>query len=68
MKRRASTILGRSGEEPQCGPERGRVHVPPPGRHPRGAGAVLIKIMRTGHGFCNFDNYRLRVLLHCGVD
>ena len=21
-----------------------------------------------GHGFRNFDNYRLRLLLHCGVD
>ena len=30
---------------------------------------LLIKrIKRTGHGFRNFDNYRLRLLLHCGVD
>ena len=26
------------------------------------------KIKRVGHGFRNFDNYRLRLLLHCGVD
>jgi len=26
------------------------------------------KVKRTGHGFRNFDNYRLRLLLHCGVD
>jgi hypothetical protein len=26
------------------------------------------KIKRIGHGFRNFDNYRLRLLLHCGVD
>jgi hypothetical protein len=25
------------------------------------------KIKRVGHGFRNFDNYRLRLLLHCGV-
>jgi len=29
---------------------------------------LLIKnIKRVGHGFRNFDNYRLRLLLHCGV-
>jgi len=26
------------------------------------------KIKRTGHGFRNFNNYRLRLLLRCGVD
>ena len=26
------------------------------------------KIRRVGHGFRNFDNYRLRLLLQCGVD
>ncbi|MDQ3054425.1 MAG: hypothetical protein M3R66_11605, partial [Actinomycetota bacterium] len=26
------------------------------------------KIKRVGHGFRNFNNYRLRLLLHCGVD
>jgi transposase len=29
---------------------------------------LLIKqVKRVGHGFRNFDNYRLRLLLHCGV-
>jgi hypothetical protein len=29
---------------------------------------LLIKnIKRVGHGFRNFENYRLRLLLHCGV-
>ena len=28
---------------------------------------LVKKIKRTGHGFTNFDNYRLRLLLHCGV-
>jgi transposase len=26
------------------------------------------KIKRVGHGFRNFHNHRLRLLLHCGVD
>ena len=30
--------------------------------------ALIKKIKRIGHGFRNFDNYRLRLLLHCGVD
>jgi len=30
---------------------------------------LLIKrVKRTGFGFRNFDNYRLRLLLHCGTD
>ena len=29
--------------------------------------ALIKKIKRIGHGFRNFDNYRLRLLLHCGV-
>jgi len=29
---------------------------------------LIKKIKRTGHGFRNFENYRLRLLLHCGVD
>jgi transposase len=28
---------------------------------------LMKKIKRVGHGFRNFDNYRLRLLLHCGV-
>ncbi len=28
---------------------------------------TTIKIKRVGHGFRNFENYRLRLLLHCGV-
>jgi transposase len=28
---------------------------------------LLKKVKRVGHGFRNFDNYRLRLLLHCGV-
>jgi transposase len=29
---------------------------------------LIKKVKRTGHGFRNFDNYRLRLLLHCGID
>jgi transposase len=29
---------------------------------------LIKKIKRVGHGFRNFENYRLRLLLHCGVD
>jgi transposase len=29
---------------------------------------LIKKIKRVGHGFRNFTNYRLRLLLHCGVD
>lgn len=29
---------------------------------------LIKKIKRVGPGFRNFDNYRLRLLLHCGVD
>jgi transposase len=28
---------------------------------------LIKKVKRTGHGFRNFDNYRLRLLLPCGV-
>jgi transposase len=28
---------------------------------------LIKKILRIGHGFRNFRNYRLRLLLHCGV-
>ena len=31
------------------------------------ANLLIKKIKRVGHGFRNFDNYRLRLLLHCGV-
>ena len=31
------------------------------------AGALIKKIKRVGHGFRNLDNYRLRLLLHCGA-
>lgn len=40
------------------------------GHHPLAGEAMNLlikKIKRTGHGFRNFDNYRLRLLLHCGV-
>jgi transposase len=30
--------------------------------------ALIKKVKRVGHGYRNFANYRLRVLLHCGVD
>ena len=30
--------------------------------------ALIKKVKRVGHGYRNFDNYRLRLLLHCGVD
>jgi transposase len=29
---------------------------------------VVKKVLRVAHGFRNFDNFRLRVLLHCGVE
>ena len=29
---------------------------------------LIKKIKRVGHGFRNFNNYRIRLLLHCGVD
>jgi transposase len=29
---------------------------------------LINKVKRTGHGFRNFHNYRLRLLLYCGVD
>jgi len=29
---------------------------------------LIKKIKRVGHGFRNFTNYRLRLLLHCGTD
>lgn len=29
---------------------------------------LIEKIRRIGHGFRNIDNYRLRLLLYCGVD
>lgn len=29
---------------------------------------LIKKIKRVGHGFRNFENYRLRLLLYCGVD
>jgi hypothetical protein len=28
---------------------------------------LVKKVKRAGHGFRNFANYRLRLLLHCGV-
>ena len=28
---------------------------------------LIKKFKRVGHGFRNLDNYRLRLLLHCGV-
>lgn len=28
---------------------------------------LIEKVRRIGHGFRNFDNYRLRLLLRCGV-
>jgi transposase len=29
---------------------------------------LIKKVKRVGHGYRNFTNYRLRLLLHCGVD
>ena len=29
---------------------------------------LIKKVKRVGHGYRNFDNYRLRLLLHCGID
>ena len=28
---------------------------------------LIKKVKRVGHGFRNFTNYRLRLLLHCGI-
>lgn len=28
---------------------------------------LIEKIRRVGHSYRNFDNYRLRLLLHCGI-
>jgi Transposase len=28
---------------------------------------LIKKLKRVGHGFRNFANYRLRLLLHCGI-
>jgi transposase len=28
---------------------------------------LIKKVMRVGHGFRNFGNYLLRLLLHCGI-
>ena len=33
-----------------------------------GINLLIKKIKRVGHGFRNFTNYRLRLLLHCGVE
>ncbi len=33
-----------------------------------GINLLIKKITRVGHGFRHFDNYRLRLLLHCGVE
>jgi hypothetical protein len=33
----------------------------------REAWRLGLKVQRVGHGFRNFTNYRLRLLLHCGV-
>jgi transposase len=30
--------------------------------------ALIKKVKRVGHGYRNFTNYRLRLLLHCGTD
>ena len=32
-----------------------------------GINLLIKKVKRVGHGFRNFANYRLRLLLHCGV-
>jgi transposase len=32
-----------------------------------GINLLIKKVKRVGHGFRNFTNYRLRLLLHCGV-
>jgi transposase len=29
---------------------------------------LVEKIRRIGHGYPNFDNYRLQLLPHCGID
>ena len=35
---------------------------------PEAMNLLIDKIRRLGHGFRNYDNYRLRLLLYCGVD
>ena len=32
-----------------------------------GINLLIKKVKRVGRGFRNFNNYRLRLLLHCGV-
>ena len=73
-KRRAHTRLPRI----QANPGASRSLDLPLGRRRRGGGAVAScrhraglggrdPVKRVGHGFGNFANYRLRLLLHCGV-
>lgn len=33
----------------------------------RGLNLLIEKVKRVGHGFRNFSNYRLRLLLYCGI-
>ena len=33
-----------------------------------GVNLLVKKVKRTGHGSRNFENYRLALLLHCGVE
>ena len=35
--------------------------------HTEAINLLVKKVKRVGHGFRNFENYRLRLLLHCGV-
>jgi transposase len=62
VARLAGTVTRWSGELAACFTERRASNGP--------AGAINLlteKIRRLGHGYRNFDNYRLRLLLNCGT-
>ena len=69
---RRSTPLRRGPGQPRPGHLLARQHNrETPGaahrRLPLDGAVPYQKVKRVGHGFRNFTNYRLRLLLHCGV-
>ena len=68
----ASRSLSCPGWLAPCGPGRprswpGMSPAAAPMGPPRPVNLLIKKVKRVGHGFRNFVNYRLRLLLHCGV-
>ncbi len=59
---RCSGMDGSSQDRSPC--PRSLVHARPT----EAMNPLIKKIERVGHGFRNVHNYRLRLLLHCGVD